>query len=342
MKTKLSILALAVITLFSWAFVGCNSPKPYRTCEGIIWSTTYHVTYASNALLDDSIRTVMQQVDHSVSAFNPRSIISAINRNDTSAVADTILRRVFEESIRINRFSHGAFDPTVGPLVDLWGFGPSNATHSDSIQAPSKAAIDSVLMLVGMADCELLSDGHVRKKHPGTQFNFSAIAKGYACDLVAAMLERNGVENYMVEIGGEINVKGERQMGQQWRVMIDAPIPSTDSIIHTGTAIIRLTDDGVATSGNYRNFHKTDVGTVGHTISPVTGHPVTTRVLSVTILAPDCITADALATACMVMPMDSARAMLNDIPEAAGLFVTTDSDGLWELHPTRGFPLLER
>ena len=185
MKTKLSILALAVITLFSWAFVGCNSPKPYRTCEGIIWSTTYHVTYASNALLDDSIRTVMQQVDHSVSAFNPRSIISAINRNDTSAVADTILRRVFEESIRINRFSHGAFDPTVGPLVDLWGFGPSNATHSDSIQAPSKAAIDSVLMLVGMADCELLSDGHVRKKHPGTQFNFSAIAKGYACDLVA-------------------------------------------------------------------------------------------------------------------------------------------------------------
>ncbi|MDE5704947.1 FAD:protein FMN transferase [Muribaculum sp.] len=342
MKTTLSSLTLAVITLFSWAFVGCNSPKPYRTCEGIIWSTTYHVTYASNALLDDSIRTVMQQVDHSVSAFNPRSIISAINRNDTSAVADTILRRVFEESVRINRFSHGAFDPTVGPLVDLWGFGPSNATHSDSIPTPSKAAIDSVLMLVGMADCELLPDGHVRKKHPGTQFNFSAIAKGYACDLVAEMLERNGVENYMVEIGGEINVKGESQMGQQWRVMIDAPIPSTDSIIHTGTAIIRLTDDGVATSGNYRNFHKTDAGTVGHTISPVTGYPVTTRVLSVTILAPDCITADALATACMVMPMDSARAMLNNIPEAAGLFVTTDSDGLWELHPTRGFPLLER
>lgn len=341
MKTKLSILLLVVVTFLSWAFVRCNTVKPYRTFEGIIWSTTYHVTYASNAVLDDSVLSVLNRVDNSVSAFNPRSIISAINRNDSSVVADTILRKVFEESVRINKLSHGAFDPTVGPLVDLWGFGPANSMHIDSIAAPSDDKIDSVRMLVGIDSCKLLPDGHMIKKHPDTQFNFSAIAKGYACDLVAEMLERNGVTDYMVEIGGEINVRGKSQLGQPWRVMIDAPVASTDTVVHKGTAIVRLTDDGVATSGNYRNFHKSDVGVIGHTISPVTGRPVTSGVLSVTVIAPDCIMADALATACMVMPMDSARAMLNRIPEASALFVTIDSDGLWELHPTRGFPSID-
>lgn len=341
MKTKLSILLLAGVTFLLWAFARCNTAKPYRTFEGIIWSTTYHVTYASNAVLDDSVLSVLKRVDNSVSVFNPRSIISSINRNDSSAVADTILRKIFKESVRINKFSHGAFDPTVGPLVDLWGFGPSNAMHNDSIALPSDAKIDSVRMLVGIDSCKLLPDGHIIKKHPDTQFNFSAIAKGYACDLVAEMLERNGVVNYMVEIGGEINVRGENQIGQPWRVMIDAPIANTDTVVHTGTAIVRLTDDGVATSGNYRNYHKTDIGVVGHTISPVTGRPVSSGVLSVTVVAPDCITADAIATACMVMPMDSARAMLNRIPEASALFVTIDSEGRWELHPTRGFPAFD-
>lgn len=342
MKTKTSILTLAVIAFLSMAFVGCDSRKPYRMCDGIVWATTYKITYASNAVLDDSVQKVLKEVDNSVSTFNPRSIISAINRNDTSAVADTILRKIFEESVRINRYSHGAFDPTVGPLVDLWGFGPSNKLHVDSIKVPSAQHIDSVRMFVGLPDCKLLPDGRIHKKDPSTQFNFSALAKGYACDLVAEMFERNGVTDYMVEIGGEIKVGGESPTGQQWRVMIDAPIPSTDSIIHDGMAVIRISNDAVATSGNYRNYHHSDMGVVGHTISPITGRPVTSRVLSVTIVAPDCVTADALATACMVMPMDSARVMLNEIHDVAGLFVTMDSDGKWELHPTRGFPMIDR
>ena len=342
MKNFNSILTLAIAAVIAGIFFGCNSPKPYRTIDGIIWSTTYKITYASNAVLDDSVRSVLQAVDNSASVFNPRSLISAINRNDSNVVADTILRKLFTESVMINKSTHGAFDPTVGPLVDLWGFGPSNALHRDSITPPSAALVDSVRRMVGIAECSMSPTGIIQKKDPATQFNFSAIAKGYACDLVAAMLERNGVKDYMVEIGGEVMVGGISSRHQDWRVMIDAPIPSTDTIIHDGMAVISLSDGAVATSGNYRNYHYTDSTVVGHTIDPVTGYPVTTRVLSVSVVAPDCITADAYATACMVLPMDSARAILNTIPEISALFVTIDSEGKWELHPTRGFPMISR
>lgn len=308
-----------------------------------MWATTYHITYASAKELDDSILTVMQQVDRSVSAFNPGSIVSAVNAEAVpTAVADTILRRVFQESMRVYTLSGGVFDPTVGPLVDLWGFGLRRNATADSVAAPTDAAIDSARALVGLADCRLLADGRVAKKHPSTRFDFSAIAKGYACDLVAAMLRRNGVDDYLVEIGGEMCVRGENSRRQPWNVMIDAPIASSDSVIHSATAIIRLSNDCVATSGNYRNYHRTAAGTVGHTIDPASGRPAASPVLSVTIVAPECITADALATACMAMTLDSARAMLNRLPEASGLFVTVDADGQWELHPTRGFPAIDR
>jgi thiamine biosynthesis lipoprotein len=252
------------------------------------------------------------------------------------------MRRVFLESLKINALSRGAFDPTVGPLVDLWGFGPSNKTHGDLAAAPSQESIDSMRALVGIADCRLLPGGKIVKKHPATRFDFSAIAKGYACDLVAELLERNGVTNYLIEIGGEIKVGGVNPQGSSWRVMIDAPIFNNDSIIHDGMAVIAISDEAVATSGNYRNYHKAGDSQVSHTINPVTGRPISSEVLSATVIAPDCITADALATACMVMPIDSARAMLNAIPDVAGLFVTIDADGNWELHPTRTFPPLTR
>jgi thiamine biosynthesis lipoprotein len=373
MRRKLSALALAFVAILSVTtiFVGCNRQAPYRTCEGIVWGTTYRVTYASRSVLEDSIRVAMHDVDNSVSMFNAESVVSAINRGDTTVVADSILRRVFLESQRISALSHGAFDPTVGPLVDLWGFGPSNASRDDLAEAPSQEQIDSMRALVGIADCRLLPNGKILKKHPGTRFDFSAIAKGYACDLVADMFERNGVTDYLIEIGGEIRVGGTNPQDREWRVMIDAPIVNNDSIIHDGMAVISITGEAVATSGNYRNYHKAGSSHVSHTISPITGRPVSIvatdtttgktsvaggksssvdgkvtvrvgEVLSATVIAPNCITADALATACMVMPLDSARAMLNAIPDVAGLFVTVDADGNWELHPTRTFPHLDR
>lgn len=340
MKRLLQIIAIIAASVAM--MTSCNTGKPYRTCEGIIWATTYRITYASNVALDDSVREVLTQVDQSVSTFNPQSLISAVNRGDSDVTVDAILRRVFEESQRVNRLSSGAFDPTVGPLVNLWGFGTDKSRRRDSIALVPQEEIDNARRMVGIADCKITPDGHIVKKHSGTQFNFSAIAKGYACDLVADMLKRNGCHDYMVEIGGEIVVGGQSPRQQAWRVMIDAPVPATDSVVHEGMAVIKLTDAAVATSGNYRNFHKSKDGNKGHTIDPMTGQPVESRVLSVTIVAPTCIAADAFATACMVMPMDSARAMINRIGDVSALFVTQDSTGAWELHPTRGFPPLVR
>ena len=311
---------------------GCTTSKPYHRTEGVVWNTTYHITYSSNVALDDSIQAVLHEVDMSLSTFNDSSLVSLINRGETD-MTDTLFRRVFIESQYVNRASGGTFDPTVAPLVELWGFGKDK-----DAEEPSVAAVDSALRLVGIDSCYLTADRRVVKKSPATTFNFSAIAKGYGCDLMGKMFRRNGVNDFMVEIGGEILVSGVSARGSKWRVMIDAPIPSNDSVIHDGMAVIEIDSCGVATSGNYRNYKKIKNFTVGHSISPVTGQPVQTDLLSVTIVAPECITADAFATACMLLPLDSAKAVIERCDGVSALFVTASDSGQWVLTPTTGFP----
>lgn len=331
LKNYLSVLiALFGVTLVIGSCT--NSAKTYNTIEGVAWHTTLRITYSNATDYSDSITRVMNEVEASLSPFLADSRISRINRNEDNA-ADAHIVTVMTESQRINRLSTGAFDPTVAPLVNLWGFG-----YTDVAGEPAQHDIDSCLQLVGIADCRV-EGGVMIKKHPGTQFNFSAITKGYGVDCIAEMLSRNGVEDYMVEVGGEMALKGRNSRGELWRVMIDSPDDSLAS--HTGLAVIEVTDCCIATSGNYRNYRETSQGRVGHTISPSTGCPVASEVLSATVIAPRAMTADALATAVMALPLSDAQSMIEQAGEgvSAMMVVATPSGG-WQTVCTTGFPEL--
>lgn len=322
----------AIVTIASLCLLlsGCND-KSYKKCEGAIWATTYHITYLSNHVLDDSILTVLRDVEMSLSPFIENSVVSRINRNETSET-DSLFRNVFRNSQMICSQSKGSFDPTVAPLVNLWGFGYRNTGIE-----PDGKDIDSALNLVGILNCNLDNSNKIIKRHPQTEFNFSAITKGYACDLVGEMLRRNGCHDYMVEIGGEVSASGSNPHGGNWRIMIDAPIENDTTIVHKRMTIIEISDCGVATSGNYRNFRTTAKGKAWHTINPSTGRPAETATLSVTIIAPNAMLADAYATACMAMPTEEAFQFISETPNVEALLVTTDSNG-YVMKPTAGFP----
>lgn len=324
MKTGIFSLLFTLVLLTA---PGCRRPPLYRTADGGVWNTTFHITYRADRDLHDSVLAVMKRVEMSLSPFNDSSVISQINRGATPQ-ADTMLIRILTESQRINRLSRGAFDPTVAPLVNLWGFG-----YRPGDPEPSQAMIDSLLPRVGIGKCRIDSAGIIRRPHKATEFNFSAITKGYGCDLVGEMLERNGCNDYMVEIGGEIALRGRNPRGTGWRIMIDAPVDNDSAGIHEELTVVSLTDCGVATSGNYRNYHITGEGRTWHTISPVTGRPAHTDLLSATVIAPACMTADALATACMAISSERALEMISSIDGVEALLVTADT-----VLTTPGFP----
>lgn len=313
-------MALATMMLAS-----CG--QSWRVAEGGAWNTVYHITYRCDRDMQDSITEILNHVDASLSPFNPASTVASINTGH-NPVADSLLQHVIRASLVVHQLSGGYFDPTVAPLINLYGFGPDGPVN----HAPAEAQVDSALALVGMGGCTIRADGTVAKKHPGTQFNFSAIAKGYGCDLVADMLERNGCRDYMVEIGGEIAMSGENPRGEQWRIQVDAPVES-DTVTHQELMVIEPQTVegqrvGVATSGNYRNHHVLGDGTrVVHTINPLTGKPAVSSTLSATVVTTRCITADALATACMAMPLPQALDMIKSLPDTWAILVIADGKG---------------
>ncbi len=321
MTKRLRHIILAVWPVAMFVLLAACTQPGYRRCAGSAWGTTYHITYSSECPLDDSIAAVMRSVDMTLSPFQGQSVVSRVNRGDT---LDTHpwLTEVIALSQSVCSISGGAFDPTLAPLINLWGFGYAPGSEA----GPGLEQIDSVLMSVGIMQCGIV-DGKVTKKHPDTQFNFSAIAKGYGVDKIAEMLTRNGCDNYMVEVGGELSLKGLNPRGEKWRVQIDAPVPADSAgALHRRLAVVSLTDTCMATSGNYRNLREIDGRRYGHTISPVTGCPVLSPTLSATVTAASCALADALATACMAMPADSARAMIERMPGVGVLLVMADAD----------------
>ncbi|MDE7387940.1 MAG: FAD:protein FMN transferase [Muribaculaceae bacterium] len=298
----------ALFFVVALMLAGCAGAdrEVWRKASGGMWNTLYAVTYRSEHQLDDSIVATMHRVEMALSPFQPQSLISRINRGESDARADAMVRRVFAASKHVSELSGGMFDPTVAPLINYWGFGYASA---DSL------SLDSVMARVGICDCDIAADGVVKKKHPATEFNFSAITKGYGCDAVGEMLRRNGCTDFLVEIGGEISASGASPRGGSWRVMVDAPTDCSDSIVHDGMLTLEIADCGVATSGNYRNYRLTEQGKVSHTINPRTGRPVTldrsdTTVLSATVVAHTAMEADALATAAMLLPPHEAEMMI--------------------------------
>lgn len=287
------IVIAGVVLLRQCRATGGNA---YHRNEGMIFNTIYHFTYEAREDYQSQIEAELQCFDASLSPFNPSSIISRFNRNDTAVVADAWFETVFARSKEVWRDTGGAFDPTVSPLINAWGFGFKTG-------APvTPETVDSLWHLVGMERMELV-DGRLHKDDPRMSLNFSAIAKGYAVDVVASFLREKGVKNFLVEIGGEVAAQGKNARGETWRVGIDTP---DEANVAGGEieAVVMLDDAALATSGNYRNFRVVNGRRVAHTIDPATGYPVQHSLLSATVLAPDCMTADAYATAFMVLGVD--------------------------------------
>lgn len=322
MKSLLAaVLTAAIIALTG--LTGCRRSPAYRTMDGGVWNTTYHIIYKASDNLDHEVLEAMNEIDQSVSAFNPCGLLWAINSGDTTVRADSLLRRVWAGAERVWEASEGRFDPTLGPAIKLWGFGPGHDTVS-----VTGAMIDSVRALTGFGRCAIMPDGRIVKPQAATEFNFSAIAKGLGCDLVAERLERCGVTDYMVEIGGEIVASGLNDRGQPWRIMIDSPRSGQSG--HQGMAYVAPGGRfALATSGNYRNYRTIEGrGRIGHTIDARTCLPAEQKIAAVTVSAPDCMTADALATACMTAGEDEARRLIARFPGTGCLLVTTLSDSV--------------
>ena len=271
--------------------------------------------------------------------FRSSSIISKINKGDTTVVPDRYFTDVFKRSKEVSERTNGAFDPTVAPLVNAWGFG-----FTEGIQKVDSIIIDSLLKYVDYRLVDIENDRLV-KDTSGLQdinaanmikLDFNAIAQGYTVDVLAEMLNSKAIENYMIEVGGEVRSKGKNQNDELWRIGIDKPeegVKDRDII-----AIIELNNRSLATSGNYRKFYEKNGVKYSHTIDPKTGYPVRHSLLSATVIASDCITADAYATAFMVMGIDKARVFLQE-NEDIGLeayFVYSGPKGEWESYFTAG------
>ncbi|MDE5594844.1 MAG: FAD:protein FMN transferase, partial [Muribaculaceae bacterium] len=273
--------ALPLIYAIILTFASCSDKNHINS--GAVWGTTYRIVYSAPTDMGDSIVAVMNDIEQQLSMFSPTSAVSKVNRNEDIEVGESFIR-VFSLSQKISDLSGGAFDPTVGPLTDLWGFG---TIKTDSVIIPDDETLTAALATVGINRCAI-RDSKVIKPSPDTRFDFSSVAKGYGVDAIAEMLRRNGISDFLVEIGGEIAASGSNPRNQTWRVQIDAPVAAAAE--HVAMYIIPLDNAAVATSGNYRNFRKTSYGTIGHPINPHSGRPVKSSTLSATVIAPDCAT----------------------------------------------------
>ncbi|MDR0394659.1 MAG: FAD:protein FMN transferase [Tannerella sp.] len=309
----------------------CTSHTPYYEESGSVFHTVFQIKYQSPEVLTDKIDAELRRFNLSMNPFNPNSIISKVNRNEDVEVDDWFIT-VFHKAMEVSENSGGYFDVTVAPFINLWGFGVGK---SDNI-SPQK--IDSIFPFVGYRKIRI-DNRRVLKDDPRITLNFSAIAKGYASDVIAALLEREGVENYMIYIGGEVTAKGKNPQGACWQIGIAKPEDDSTGIKNEVFRIVRLCGKhGFATSGNYRNFYIKDGKKYAHTINPQTGYPSEQNLLSATVIAPDCMTADAYATAFMVMGVEAACRLAASIPEieyfliyadeTTGRYKTTYSDGI--------------
>ena len=319
-----AILALLIIGTIFVAHLehGKQYSVPYQSEEGSIFGTVYHIKYQYKEDLHDSIIARLTAIDHSLSMFNPMSTVSCINRGE-SMKADSLITCVWNMSRFISKETEGAFDPTVAPLVNIWGFGFKKR------QIPDKAIIDSLRDLVGWQRISI-QEGHFCKEDPRIILDFSAVAKGFGVDHVANLFRNLGIQNFMVEIGGEIVAQGTNPKGDAWRIGINKPDDDSTGTNNDLQEVIEVRDGALATSGNYRNFYMEGGRKIAHTIDPKTGYPAQQSILSSTVKAPSCAMADGYATAFMVMGMERSQEFLKSHPQLQAYFIYADENGQYQ------------
>ena len=290
--------------------------------EGRVFGTYYNIRYSATTDLLDSIDAALQAFDNSLSLFNPHSVLSAVNAN-RDTLTDAAFEAMWSEAERVYALSNGAFDITVAPLVKAFGFG----RKSDQYSVISSQTIDSLREFVGFDKVQLM-DHRVIKSDPRVQLDGGAVAKGQACDMIAAMLQRQGCANWLVDIGGEVVCHGLNAKGEPWHVGITKPNLNNEGAQEDLQEILAVTDICMATSGNYRNYYYEGDERRSHTIDPRTGYPVQHSVLSATVVSSTCMRADALATACMVLGETDALAMIDRAGDAACYLLVAKNDSL--------------
>ncbi|MBM3936312.1 MAG: FAD:protein FMN transferase [Sphingomonadales bacterium] len=346
--------------LLGWAvgLTGCASEKP--VIERLLWEgstmgTTYMLKVAlvqdeagayanfdssgspSEPLLaklptQEGLDSVLDRVNASLSTYRSESTLSQFNRCSSCFLVDSMLKRNFTASMLVHEASSGAFDPSVYPLVQAWGFGPQPRD-----MGPDSSRVQELLQLVGLGQFVLKGDSLCKSK-PGQMLDFSAIAKGYGVDVVGWYLESLGIRNYLVEIGGEIRASGWRDPAQPWTVAVEKPMDDPRGQQRAVLLQIPVRNRSMASSGNYRNFYMLNGVKMAHTIQTSTGYPTPSDVLAATIMADDCMTADAYATACMALGSSGAKAMLSEHPELDAILVIGNPKAAsgYILYATRG------
>ncbi len=305
----------------------CQSKKNNLiTIDGEAQGTTWHISYLSEDTINhkQAIDSILKDIDRSLSTYVPVSIISRINNNEPDILVDPYFTDVFNKSMEVSQRTEGLFDVTVGPLVNAWGFGFSKKANIDSTR------IDSILQYV---DYKMLNlDGNrLIKQKKEIQLDFNAIAQGYTVDVLASYLNKKGVENYLVELGGELIAKGKKNT-ESWKVGIDQPTQNTSSERKL-EAIIELTNRALCTSGNYRKFYEEDGKRFAHILDPRTGFPARQNILSATVIADDTMTADAYATAFMVMGLDRSKQFLEENKDLnLEVFFIYDENNTWKTY----------
>jgi len=292
---------------------------PYQKNADFIFGTSYHITYQCDSDMASEIKAELLKVDQSLSPFNEKSIITAVNQNKAVQL-DSMFLDVYNLAEQISEETDGAFDITVAPLVNAWGFGFKNSTM------PSPYQVDSLRQIVGYQKVSL-ENGRIKKKDPRIMLDCSAIAKGYGCDVVAKFLRSRGIKNFMVEIGGEIVTSGLNPDRLPWKVGVTKPSEDSLSTSHELQTILNVTDMAMATSGNYRNFYYKGGKKYAHTIDPKTGYPVQHNILSATVIAKSCARADAYATSFMVMGLEKAQKVMERRPELMAYIIYSDQNG---------------
>lgn len=317
--SALSLAFLSVLIIGTVLIVRKQHNMPYIHNQGMVFGTVYSIKYQNDKDLQKEIEAELKKVDNSLSTFNKQSVISKINRNE-DVKADGMFAEVFSLARRISDETGGAFDITVAPMVNLWGFGFKSGT------APSAQAIDSLRSIVGYKKVRL-EGRRIVKDDKRTMLDCSAIAKGYGTDVVARFLKTKGIENFMVEIGGEVVTSGVSEARVPWRIGVTKPTDDSLSVNNEVQTVLNVTNKAMATSGNYRNFYYKNGRKYAHTIDPKTGYPVQHNILSATVLANNCATADAYATAFMVLGLEGSKAVLDRHPELMAYLIYSDKDG---------------
>ena len=310
------LLFLIVGTIY---IIKQQQDAPYQHDKGAVFGTTYSIIYQSNENLNKEIMAALNEVDQSMSTFNKGSVISKINRNE-QVQPDKMFVDVFQLANKISIETNGAFDVTVAPLVNAWGFGFKNGVH------PTPQTIDSLKQFIGYQKVSYVNE-RIKKQDPRLMLDFSAIAKGYGCDVVANLLKRKGIENLMVEIGGETVTPAISEKRLPGKVGVTKPTDDSPNVNQELQTILNVTDKSMATSGNYRKFYYKNGKKYAHTIDPNTGYPVQHNILSSTVLANTCAEADAYATAFMVLGLDKAKKVLEQHPELMAYFIYSDKNG---------------